>query len=131
MEAGMNLNRFHAIYENEKLKKELENLNGKISELTKERDQYKEYCEALSDKCFAQTDGCLFCDVKICKYALDGEDWNKIYDFIKEHHLRWDNVVYTEVGEFIKKLQRQKQMIQLARNIDEFSNKIIEIIKTR
>ena len=77
MASGMNLEEFHATLanvtvENERLKKELENLNGKIAELTKERDQYKEGCEALSDKCFMQMNGipCVDCSVKICKYAL-------------------------------------------------------------
>lgn len=113
MARGMNLDEFKnalssdATEENEKLKKELsllkESTSEHISELTEERDTYKDQCRALGNRCYVFTQGtmCLNCNVEACEHMPTSEDIMAAVDYMTKNKMPRNDETREKVNNFL------------------------------
>lgn len=113
MAKGMSLEEFRsalssdATVENERLKRELNDLRIKsekqIKELSEERDQYKKWCQALGNRCFVHTGSmfCLMCEVECCKHAFSQEDLDAASNYMIKNNLPRTPETYEKVSKFL------------------------------
>ena len=100
MAKGMSMEEFRqalssdAREENEKLKKELEELKAssskEIHELKDELELHKKWCNALCNRCYVSTTGafCEFCTIESCKYYKEKQiKLNLMAEYIAERKL--------------------------------------------
>lgn len=119
MAKGMSMEEFRqalssdAREENEKLKKELEELkkssSNEINELKEDLELHKKWCDALVNRCYALTCGnmCEFCGIEYCKYYKEREiKLNIMAEYMAEHKLPKNKKSYLLAEQYaIKKMQ--------------------------
>lgn len=122
MSKGMSMEQFRealsseATVENEKLKKELAKLkrdsDKQIIELTEELDQYKNWCKALSNRCFVYTQGvlCMNCGVTECEYGLTPEDWDAVTEYMRKNNIAKTAEGFVKAIEFLQKRRFSKNV---------------------
>lgn len=119
MSKGMSMEEFRqalssdAREENEKLKKELEELkkssSNEINELKEDLELHKKWCDALTNRCYAITRGsiCECCTVECCRYYKEIEiKLNIMAEYMAEHKLPRNKKSYLLAEKYaIEKMQ--------------------------
>lgn len=120
MAKGMSLDEFKiaissdASIENVRLKKEIDLLkfstSKKIKELTEERDQYKDWCKALGNRCFVYTGGgmCLNCGVDACPHMPNENDIMEAVNYMIKNNMPRTEETRERVNNFIKRKKENK-----------------------
>lgn len=118
MAKGLSLDEFKnalssdATMENEKLKKELHKLKNdtsmQIKELTEERNELKDQCRALGNRCYVFTQGtmCLNCNVGACEHMPSCSDMMAAIEYMTKNNIPRNDETRDRVNNFI--MRRKK-----------------------
>lgn len=120
MAKGMNMEEFRkalssdAREENEKLKKELEELKAssskEIQELKEELELHKKWCTNLSNRCYVLTKGsmCIYCQIEACKYYKEFHmKLDIMAEYMDKHKLPMNEKSYMEAEKYANEKMKE------------------------